>query len=155
MHLTLALKFIQFHQLLHFFNIQLLPINVAVTIWLVLPPNCYISVCNGRNRAARINYIKSSFFIIFSLRRTFLRRLQYLRQMLVSPHKVARHDREVGWLVSAEGVARGGGAIGCTGRCQLKKKGRRSSRGPTQGLICPGGVTELHQRSSGKRKEPF
>lgn len=58
-------------------------------------------------------------------------------------------------MVSAEEVVRRGGAVLLTGRCQLKKTGQRSSEGLTQGFTSPGDITELHQRTSGKRNEPF
>ncbi len=54
-----------------------------------------------------------------------------------------------------KGVARRGGAVLLTGRCQLKKTGQRSSERPTQGVISPGDFAELRQRTSGKRKERF
>lgn len=56
----------------------------------------------------------------------------------LSPAKVLRHDRRrAGWLVSAEGVARRGGAVRFIGRCQLKKTGRRSSEVPDTGIYFP------------------
>lgn len=58
----------------------------------------------------------------------------------LSPAKVLRHDRRrAGWLVSAEGVARRGGAVRFIGRCQLKKTGRWSSEVPDTGIYFPPG----------------